>query len=94
MGKTLAGMFTAVLTTLAGKIIMALGISAISYTGLNLLQTQMINALTGQLSAPLSAAQIMYIGGLGVALNWILGAVAFLVSFNSVAKLGSIFRQK
>lgn len=36
----------------------------------------------------------MYIGGLGVALNWILGAVAFLVSFNSVAKLGSIFRQK
>ena len=35
MGKTLAGMFTAVLTTLAGKIIMALGISAISYTGLN-----------------------------------------------------------
>lgn len=95
MGKTLAGMFTAVLTTLAGKIIMALGISAISYTGLNLLQTQMINALTGQLSAaPLSAVQIMYIGGLGVALNWILGAVAFFVSFNSVAKLGSIFRQK
>lgn len=95
MRGSLALMFTSVLTTVAGKIALALGLSAISYTGLSYLQQQLVNNLVSQMSAaPLASLQVFYIGGGGVALNWILGAVAFLTTFNSAAKLGSIFRQK
>lgn len=95
MKASLATLLTAVLTTTAGKIMTALGVSVISYTGVNMLQQQLITRmLEGFNQTPPAALQLFYIAGGGVALNWILGAFTFLAGWGTAAKLGTVFSKK
>ena len=83
-------MLTSVLMTVAGKLIAALGIGAVTYTGLDIIR----QALAGWNALPSDALQILLIGGVGTALNWVFGAVAFVVTYRSVSKLGTIMKGK
>ena len=88
-------MLTSVLMTVAGKLIAALGIGAVTYTGLDIIQRKFIQqALSGWNALPSDALQILLIGGVGTALNWVFGAVAFVVTYRSVSKLGTIMKGK
>lgn len=81
--------------TLAGRIISALGISVVSYVGLDRIQTYFAKEIVGQIGKfPQEALQIMYIAGFGVVLNWIFGAFTFVVSVKSLKKLSTIVAQK
>lgn len=76
--------------TVAGKVIAALGLSFISYVGLNELQTQLLSAVVTQIGGiPSNALQLAYIAGLGVCLNWIFGTFAFVASLKSISKLSA-----
>ena len=88
-------MLTSVLMTVAGKLIAALGIGAVTYTGLDIIQRKFIRqGLAGWNALPSDALQILLIGGVGTALNWVFGAVAFVVTYRSVSKLGTIMKGK
>lgn len=91
--KSLALLLTSVLMSFAGKIIMALGLSVISYTGFDFMQSRFINWFEQSLgSFPADALQIFYIAGGGVALNWFFGAFTFIVSLKSLSYLGTVFK--
>ena len=95
MKGSLGLLLTSVLTTLAGKIMTALGLSIITYTGVTALQQQMISRISGELnSIPTASLQIFYLAGGGVALNWLLSAISFSLGFKAASKLGSVFGHK
>lgn len=86
---------TAALMSSAGKLITALGFGTITYTGLDLIQRQFTaHALSNWNGLPADALQILMIGGVGVALNWVFGAIAFIVTYRSVTKFGHIMKGK
>lgn len=95
MKATLGLLLTSVFTTLAGKIIAALGLSIITYTGVTALQHEMISRISSGLnSVPSASLQLFYLAGGGVALNWLLGAFSFSLGFKAASKLGTIFKRK
>ena len=74
--------------TVAGRLIAAFGLSFVTYVGLNEVQSRIVAAIAENLnSIPKEALQIAYIAGLGVVLNWIIGAFAFVISTKSLTKL-------
>lgn len=90
-----AKMLTGVLTTIAGKIISALGLSFVTYVGINELQTQLIAAVSAQLDGlPDDAIQLAYIAGIGVCLNWIFGTFVFIGSLKGISKLSASLSKK
>lgn len=90
-----AKMLTGVLSTLAGKIISALGLSFVTYVGINELQQQLLSAVSEQLGGmPDDAIQLAYIAGVGVCLNWIFGTFAFIGSLKGISKLSASFSKK
>ena len=90
-----AKMFTSVLMTVAGKLIAALGLSFVSYVGLNELQSYLISAVQHQIgSLPADGLQLAYMAGLGVCLNWIFGTFAFVISLKSLNKLSAGIAKK
>ena len=92
---TLGTVLTSVLMTTAGRIISSLGMSFITYTGFNAMQSYFVSWLSNQFNNfPSAAIQLVYIGGGGVALNWLFGAFAFVVSVKSVTKLSMGFSSK
>uniref|UniRef100_A0AAU8B226 DUF2523 domain-containing protein n=1 Tax=Dulem virus 50 TaxID=3145761 RepID=A0AAU8B226_9VIRU len=83
-------LITSVLMTVAGKIIAALGLSFISYVGLNELQGYLLSHVQTQIGGmPSDAMNVAYIAGLGVCLNWIFGTFAFVTSLKSLSKLST-----
>lgn len=85
-GKLLTG----VLTTVAGKIIAALGLSFVSYVGLNEVQGYLLDTVQSQIGGiPDVALNLAYIAGLGVCLNWIFGTFAFVTSLKAMSKLSA-----
>lgn len=90
-----ATLLTAILTTFAGRLLMALGISIVTYTGFDLLQQKFIDLAMNSLgSVSVSALQLFWIAGGGVALNWLCGAFAFVGTWSSVSRIASIFGGK
>lgn len=88
-------LITSVLMTVAGRIIAAFGLSFVSYVGMNEIQQFLMEAINAQIGGfPDEALQIVMIAGLGVMLNWIFGAFAFVVSIKSLSKLSTIVSQK
>lgn len=88
-------LITSVLMTVAGRIIAAFGLSFVSYVGMNEIQQFLMDAISAQIGGfPDEALQIVMIAGLGVMLNWIFGAFAFVVSVKSLSKLSTIVSQK
>ncbi|PSJ79893.1 DUF2523 family protein [Neisseria iguanae] len=88
-------LITSVLMTVAGRIVTALGLSFISYTGLNAVQSYLLNAVTTQIgSIPADALNLAYIAGIGVCLNWLFGTFAFIASLKSMSKLSATISKK
>lgn len=92
---TIAKMLTGVLMTVAGRIASALGLSVVSYVGLDAIQGYFVNEVAAMLgNFPQDALQVLYIAGFGVVLNWIFGAFSFVVTLKSLKKLSTIVGQK
>ena len=76
----------------AGRLIAALGVGFITYTGIDYMQTQFTGYMSQQLgNFPADALQILYIGG--VVLNWIFGAIAFIASIKVTSKLTATLKK-
>lgn len=76
------------LVTLIGKIIAALGITAVTYVGLEALITQFKNEITNTITGvPLGLLQLFYLSGGGVVLNIFFGCLTFVISFKALTKL-------
>lgn len=90
-----ANLITAVLMTVAGRVVAALGLSFVSYVGLNELQGYLLQVVAANLGGiPSDALQLLYIAGLGVCLNWIFGTFAFIASIRSMSKLSAGLSKK
>lgn len=88
-------LITAVLMTVAGRIIAALGLSFVTYVGLNELQGYLMNAVQSQIGGiPDIAMQLAYILGIGVMLNWIFGTFVFIQSIKAFSKLSAGIAKK
>ena len=58
------------------------------------MQTQFAGYMSQQLgNFPADALQIFYIGGGGVVLNWIFGAIAFIASIKMTSKLTATLKK-
>ena len=91
----IGNIITAVLMTVAGRLIAAFGLSFVTYVGLNEVQSRIVAAIAENLNTiPKEALQIAYIAGLGVVLNWIIGAFAFVISTKSLTKLAAGISKK
>lgn len=94
LGQMLIGALSALITTYGGRLLAALGISAITYKGADIVQAQFINYLISEIGRmPSEVLQIMYLAGFGVALNWLFGGISFAISLMSITKIGSIFKK-
>lgn len=83
-------LLTSVLTTVAGRVVSALGLSFISYVGLNEIQGYLLSTVQTQIGGiPDLAMNLAYIAGLGVCLNWIFGTFAFVASLKTMSKLSA-----
>lgn len=90
-----AKLLTSVLTTVAGKIMSAVGLSFITYVGLDALQNQLMQAVSQQVGGLTEdSLQILYILGIGVCLNWIFGTFTFIASLKTMSKLSAIMASK
>ena len=88
-------MITGVLMTVAGRIIAALGLSFVSYVGLNELQGYFVDVISQQIGGlPDDAIQIAHIAGIGVCLNWIFGTFSFIASLKTLSKLSASISKK
>lgn len=88
-------LITAVLMNLAGRIVAALGLSFISYVGLNELQGQLLGYVEEQIGGlPDDALNIAMIAGVGVCLNWVFGTFAFISSLKAMSKLSAVMQRK
>lgn len=90
-----AKLLTSVLTTVAGKIMSAVGLSFITYVGLDALQDQLMQAVSQQVGGLTEdSLQVLYILGIGVCLNWIFGTFTFIASLKTMSKLSAIMASK
>lgn len=88
-------LITSVLMTVAGKVIAALGLSFISYVGLNEIQGYLLSHVQEQIGGlPSDAMNLAYIAGIGVCLNWVFGTFAFVTSLKSLSKLSTAISRK
>ena len=91
----IGNIITAVLMTVAGRLIAAFGLSFVTYVGLNEVQSRIVAAIAENLNTiPKEALQIAYITGLGVVLNWIISAFSFVISTKSLTKLAAGISKK
>ncbi|QEY25503.1 DUF2523 family protein [Neisseria zalophi] len=88
-------LITGVLMSVAGRLIAALGLSFVSYVGLNEIQGYLLNQVQTQIGGiPNDALQLAYIAGMGVVLNWIFGTFAFIASMKTMSKLSAGIQRK
>lgn len=91
----IGAIITTALMSTAGRLLTAIGFGVITYTGLDIIQRKFIQqALQSWNSLPSDAIQILLLGGVGIAMNWVFGAIAFIVTFKSVGKFGHIMKGK
>lgn len=78
------------LLSVAGRIFTALGLTAITYVGLDVLVGRFKNEIFNSVSgAPQAVLQFFYLSGGGVVLNIFFGALTFILTFKSMTKLGT-----
>lgn len=76
------------LTTLFAKIIAAIGLTAVSYVGLDILINGFKNEIKQLLFyVPNGALQLFYLSGGGTVLNILFGCLTFFITFKSLTKL-------
>lgn len=83
------------LLSVAGRIMTALGLMAVTYTGVDIMvsrfQQEITQSVTG---APQAMLQLFYISGGGTVLNILFGAIAFILSFKQMTKLATAIGKK
>lgn len=88
-------LITSVLMSVAGRVLTAIGLSFVTVTGFQSLQSYFVNAIMNRLGGfPEDALQIIYIMGFGVMLNWIFGAFTFITTIKGFKKLSTIIQNK
>lgn len=93
LGALLMRVGGVLLTTIIGRLLLALGVSVVSYKGADALQQRFVGLMRNNLTQlPPEALQLFYLAGGGVALNWIFGATAFAVSLTAVSRISSVFK--
>lgn len=76
------------LTTLLGKVMAAIGLTFVSYVGLDMLVNNFKSEIKALISnVPIGALQLFYLSGGGTVLNIIFGCFTFFVAFKSLTKL-------
>lgn len=90
----LSTILTGILMTTASKIITALGLGFVTYTGIDYMQQKFANYMLREMSSiPTDAIQIFYIAGGGVVLNWLFGAIAFTATLKTTSHLTASLRK-
>ena len=88
-------LITAVLMSVAGRILTAIGLSFVTVAGFRQLQSYFIQQIQNHIGGfPEDALQIVYIMGFGVMLNWIFGAFTFIATIKGFKKLSTIVKNK
>lgn len=88
-------LITGVLMNVAGRIIAALGLSFVSYVGINEVQAFLLAEVEKHIGGvPADALNLAYIAGIGVCLNWVFGTFAFITSIKAVSKLSAGIQRK
>lgn len=76
------------LTTLIGKVLAALGLTLVSYVGLDIIINNFKSEIKTLISnIPTGALQLFYLSGGGTVLNIVFGCFTFFVAFKSLTKL-------
>lgn len=87
---TLASFLLAIVGTLAGRVLLSLGIGWISYAGV----TTALNAVRGQITAAWSVSSpvfdMLFLAGMGQAVGILLAAFSVRAAFYGIAKLGKV----
>ena len=83
------------LLSVAGRIMTALGLMAVTYKGVDIMVSRFQQAITDSVTgAPQAMLQLFYISGGGTVLNILFGAIAFILSFKQMTKLATAIRKK
>lgn len=83
------------LRSLIGQFLVALGITAVTYQGMEHLLANFKQQITANITGlPNDFLQLFYLSGGGVALNIILGGLTFYVTMSGVTKLTSRIGKK
>lgn len=86
--SALIPMFWNMLMSLIGKIIAAIGLTFVSYVGLDMVVNNFKSEIQALMNnVPTSALQLFYLSGGGTVLNIIFGCFTFFVAFKSLTKL-------
>lgn len=87
---TLASFLLGIVGTLAGRVLLSLGIGWISYAGI----AAALDSVRGQIetawAAPSSVFDIMFLAGMGQAVGIVLAAFSIRAAFYGIAKLGKV----
>lgn len=88
-----ANLITAALMSVAGRILSAIGLSFVTVTGFQSMQSYFVQQVQNHIGGfPQDALQIIYILGFGVMLNWIFGAFTFIATIKGFKKLSTIIK--
>lgn len=88
-------LITGVLMNVAGRVIAALGLSFVSYVGINEIQVFLLSEVEKYIGGiPADALNLAYIAGIGVCLNWVFGTFAFITSAKALSKLSAGVQRK
>ncbi|WP_046166703.1 DUF2523 domain-containing protein [Chromobacterium vaccinii] len=80
---TMSSFLVGMVKPIIGQILVSLGLSVVTYTGIQLIVDQLNQAIQTNLSGiPSIAANLLGLAGLGEALGIIVGAFAFRLSMN------------
>ena len=83
------------LMSVAGRILTALGLMAVTYAGVDRLVAKFQHAIQESVTgAPQAMLQLFYISGGGTVLNILFGAIAFILSFKQMTKLATSIGKK
>lgn len=86
-------LITAALMSVAGRILSAIGLSFVTVTGFQSLQSYFVQQVQNHIGGfQQDALQIIYILGFGVMLNWIFGAFTFIATIKGFKKLSTIIK--
>lgn len=87
---TLAGFLLGIVGTLAGRVLLSLGIGWISYAGVSAALSAVRGHIEAVWGASSAAMNIMFMAGMGEAVGILLAAFSVRAAFYGIAKLGKV----
>lgn len=87
---TLASFLLAIVGTLAGRVLLSLGIGWISYAGVAAALEGVRSKIEALWATPSDVLNIMYMGGMGTAVAILLSAFTIRAAFYGISRLGKL----